>query len=1260
MASLRSCILLLLMFWPDPIYVRGRKCHPTEFQCDVTKKCIDRFLVMNGRMNCGGNDTSDEDKPLARCHPRTEFRCRGNGQCVDRKYINNKGAISICHDKSDGGFVSDFHCDDNNEYKCGSGNCVKRHLVWKGLKTCSPQDDDQESAGECDQETEFKCQKSGVCIKISQVWNKERDCPDGEDEETEMGKCLETEFRCSDGSCIPRHKVGDGLKDCGGEGEDEKPGALNVCILSLEHPCYDEDERRTVTRCIPRCWVNDGIAHCADGSDETVTSLHCYDDEWSCDQKKKCLRSQQLCDGIVDCMDCSDEINTEHCSKEQRSRFFQCTNPTSLGDVMRDSGIVTSHCILRGYFCDGIVDCQDGSDEAEIGSGFKCRISKSKPGSSSTRTCVLPQLMIDDAITDCDDGSDEPMAGLLITGSYYTCLDSNNVNIKVSQFCDGVFDCFDLSDECLCEIHNDNYDVTKVCQNICFRKTSTNTVTIEMNSLDPCDVCPQANMLCDVSATSYKCLPLQNICDGIRDCDDKLDELFCSAKHNVTSYKTSNTSFLCPLSDDLKYFQQAFDEIPTFATRCDGKAQCFGLADECDDVTIEENTTVCSHVIKMPDFCEHLAGLYSCPDDETVPLWPHQVCDGRIDCNDEADEMYCDDTRFKCEILTTEVYSTTPSNGKLISIDKKRLCDGHVDCFDRMDERNCSHYFYCKDELPPYFVEKDYVMDGKRDCSDGSDECPHPDLFADDPLSSRDQLITHPWLRAWVWIMALVAIVGNLLVIITTLEKIVTSQFHLPPMFQLSNLFSPNNRRDRKKALASSPLMRCNDILVVNLALADLLTGVYLLLIAVKSVQFSGSYCIHEMAWRSSAQCENLGALIVTATQASVGIMVALTAFRLYAVIRPWGVKALKTTTVLFLTLIIWVVSIMLGLTPFLTSLRDAFVTSSFTGRSQGTGATLYFATEVVNKTSMTSFLRKVCALSRSQEEICTKFSSIGATWTDLNDGLTALFDKLTIKGYFGYYSSHGVCLPALYPLEHDVTTHTSSRFPATARYTALLVTMNSVAFLLVAAAYSLICYESTTKILSHRKSLKIRRSSRGSVRVSDMHKRIGKLVLTDFLCHMPVCVLSICGLLYVPIPAWVYSFTAVVLLPINSALNPILYSGVVTSAAGRIKRLITKRGKEEEQCERINIGATSTETTKSFLQNRHNVVNRDRSSASKPLTSVLNQNNERAPTSGSINKLLKGKRKVSNPQVTEIEDFRQKTQTTLISTPDLKVTTIV
>ena len=53
----------------------------------------------------------------------------------------------------------------------------------------------------------------------------------------------------------------------------------------------------------------------------------------------------------------------------------------------RDSGIVTSHCILRGYFCDGIVDCQDGSDEAEVGSGFKCRISKSTAGTSLSFCC---------------------------------------------------------------------------------------------------------------------------------------------------------------------------------------------------------------------------------------------------------------------------------------------------------------------------------------------------------------------------------------------------------------------------------------------------------------------------------------------------------------------------------------------------------------------------------------------------------------------------------------------------------------------------------------------------------------------------------------------------------------------------------------------------------------------------------------------------------------------------------------------------------
>ena len=59
----------------------------TRQQIEVRRHKI--FQVMNGRFNCGENDTSDEDFPLPRCHA-DEFRCRINGQCLPREYtVNN-------------------------------------------------------------------------------------------------------------------------------------------------------------------------------------------------------------------------------------------------------------------------------------------------------------------------------------------------------------------------------------------------------------------------------------------------------------------------------------------------------------------------------------------------------------------------------------------------------------------------------------------------------------------------------------------------------------------------------------------------------------------------------------------------------------------------------------------------------------------------------------------------------------------------------------------------------------------------------------------------------------------------------------------------------------------------------------------------------------------------------------------------------------------------------------------------------------------
>ena len=61
--------------------------------------------------------------------------------------------------------------------------------------------------------------------------------------------------------------------------------------------------------------------------------------------------------------------------------------------------------------------------------------------------------------------------------------------------------------------------------------------------------------------------------------------------------------------------------------------------------------------------------------------------------------------------------------------------------------------------------------------------------------------------------------------------------------------------------------------------------------------------------------------------------------------------------------------------------------------------------------------------------------------------------------------------------------------------------------------------------------------------KISVLQRRVLRLIITDFLCWMPVSLMAFLNLSGVPVPSIAYSISAIVLLPINSALNPLLYS---------------------------------------------------------------------------------------------------------------------
>ena len=72
--------------------------------------------------------------------------------------------------------------------------------------------------------------------------------------------------------------------------------------------------------------------------------------QFQCAHGKKCIDKSQVCDGVPQCQDRSDELE---CAKYMEGCAHQCDDK--------------SRCIPSNFLCDGERDCADGSDEATCG-----------------------------------------------------------------------------------------------------------------------------------------------------------------------------------------------------------------------------------------------------------------------------------------------------------------------------------------------------------------------------------------------------------------------------------------------------------------------------------------------------------------------------------------------------------------------------------------------------------------------------------------------------------------------------------------------------------------------------------------------------------------------------------------------------------------------------------------------------------------------------------------------------------------------------
>ena len=311
-------------------------------------------------------------------------------------------------------------------------------------------------------------------------------------------------------------------------------------------------------------------------------------------------------------------------------------------------------CLSVDSVCDGTSDCLNGEDEHNCSCGFgfyRC-----------SSTCISLSKYCDYQ-NDCDDGSDEKDCIFpKCSDSEYQC--RNKECIPSNKRCDFVKDCLDGTDETECELKN--------------KCSQEQIVSFDERTLRHHQITIGKKMRCN----SGKCLPASRFRDLRADCPGPSaeDEFLTKAEtvpgkvEIVSKVGAINISYLNPIP-----FCKSSDSV-----RCiPSHTKCFKRQHACIyDHNQLGDVASCRNVEHLKNCEDHeCPGMVKCPNSYCIPH--RKLCDGVWDCIGGFDENNCNN--YTCPGL----FRCKDEN---LCLDQFEVCDGVVHCKTSKDDEKYCHY----------------------------------------------------------------------------------------------------------------------------------------------------------------------------------------------------------------------------------------------------------------------------------------------------------------------------------------------------------------------------------------------------------------------------------------------------------------------------------------------------------------------------------------------------------------------------------------